>query len=61
MESKKIIEFENENLLMDLEFLFDITHLNELNVRKDKFISNMFQTITAFESLVVIWGGLTGF
>jgi hypothetical protein len=61
MESKgkPVIEFEDENWLMDLAFLVDITtHLNELNVRlqgKNKLISNMFQIITAFELKLKLW------
>jgi len=61
MESKgkPVIEFEDENWLMDLAFLVDITtHLNELNVRlqgKNQLISNMFQIITAFELKLKLW------
>lgn len=61
MESKgkPVIEFDDENWLMDLAFLVDITtHLNELNVRlqgKNQLISNMFQIITAFELKLKLW------
>ncbi|KAE9532362.1 hypothetical protein AGLY_009985 [Aphis glycines] len=61
MESKgkPVIEFEDENWLMDLAFFVYITtHLNELNVRlqgKNQLISNMFQIITPFELKLKLW------
>lgn len=56
---KPVPEFENENWLVDLAFLVDITaHLNELNIRlqgKNQLINDMFQTVMAFEIKLKLW------
>lgn len=56
---KPVTEFEDEEWVLDLAFLVDITeHLNDLNLRlqgKNQLINNMFQTITAFERKLKLW------
>lgn len=48
---KPVTEFKDEYWVVDLVFVVDITeHLNDLNLRrqrKNQFIYNIFQTITA--------------
>lgn len=56
---KPVAEFEDEDWILDLAFLVDVTeHLNDLNLRlqgRNQLINNMFQTITAFERKLKLW------
>ena len=56
---KSVPEFEDEQWNSDLAFLVDLTgHLNDLTFRlqgKNKLISTMFQTITAFGTKLKLW------
>ena len=57
--NKFVPEFDNENWLIDLAFLVDLTaHLNELNTclqGENQHTNTMFQTVTAFQTKLKSW------
>ena len=57
--NKFVLELNDENWLIDLAFLVDLTaHLNELNMHlqgENQLISTLFQTITVFQMKLKLW------